>query len=151
MLAGVEGECNKTLNQLCTADISAKQNKKSTAEICMISDASSMTYLSLQPELDFQAKGADRIIPPDLSPQTAKTLNMGGGRLEERKYSMSECKASCFPPMQHSPEGEQVTVKRAALFKHLFCFALLLRIEIKRKRKSLLEVEWSTSFYVFVL
>lgn len=104
----------------------------------------------LGPELDFQAKAADRIIPPDLSPQTAKTMNMGGGRLEERKYPMLECKASCFPSTQRSPEGEQGTMKRAALFKH-FCFGLLLQIEIKRERKPPLKVECSTSFYAFVL
>lgn len=53
----------------------------------MISGASSMNSLSLSlpPKLNFQGKAVGRIIPPDLSPQSVKTLNTDGGRLEERK------------------------------------------------------------------
>lgn len=47
VLAGAEGLYNSTLYQLCMADTSAKQNKGSVTEICVISGASSMTILSL--------------------------------------------------------------------------------------------------------
>ena len=68
-------------------DTSAKQNKESIIEIFMITGASFINSLSLPspPKLDFQGKAAGRIIPPDLSPQSVKTLNMDGGRLGERK------------------------------------------------------------------
>lgn len=97
---------------------SAKQNKESIIEICMITGASSMNSLSLSlpPKLDFQGKAAGRIIPADLSPQFVKTLNMDGGRLRERKHPASDYEASFFPPTHHVPEEKQRIMSRAALF-----------------------------------
>lgn len=77
---------NDTLCQLCMEDTSAKQNKVSVIEICVI--WCFLCELSLlPPKLDFQGKMAGRIIPPDLSPLSVKILNRDGDRLERKKVA----------------------------------------------------------------